>query len=146
MPHVLLAGPLLGTDGHFNINTERDALSNALSWMDFNDAPRQESFGTHAEPLADDLDQLRAALLDRLEEALHHPFPHGQVRGNKFHVGDLHGTPGKSLVMELHGDKRGLWTDFADKSGGDVFDAWAGRLGLSARDDFPKVIDDVRQW
>jgi hypothetical protein len=111
-----------------------------LDFKDFNDAARQRE-----EPI-DDTDALRAALLDRLEAVLQHLFPLGQIRGGKFHVGDIDGTPGKSLVVELDGPRRGLWKDFADDTGGDTIDAWARSRGLSTRQDFPRIVEEIRQW
>ncbi|MDH5528299.1 MAG: AAA family ATPase, partial [Nitrospirota bacterium] len=56
------------------------------------------------------------------------------------------GTKGDSLVVELAGEKRGLWTDFATGEGGDAIALWAGANGLSAKADFPKVIEGAATW
>lgn len=111
-----------------------------IVWLDYNNAPEQR------EDLAADTETLRAALLDRLESVLHYLFPHGRVRGSKFYIGDVDGTPGKSMVVELDGSRRGLWKDFSTEDGGDVLDLWAMSQGLSARHDFPRVVDEIRQW
>ena len=80
-----------------------DCMSaNNVVWLDYNNAPEQRV------DLAADIEALRAALLDRIEDVLLHLFAHGQIRGNKFYVGDIDGTPGKSLVVELEGHRRGL--------------------------------------
>ncbi len=115
-------------------------MTENIVWLDFNDAidPR--------EPLANDTEQLRAGLLDRLEAVLLYLFPQGRLRGDKFYVGDVDGNPGKSLVVELAGDRRGLWKDFASDEGGDVIDVWARARGMSARHDFPRLADELRQW
>ncbi len=115
-------------------------MTGNIVWLDFNDAidPR--------EPLANDTEQLRASLLDRLEAALLYLFPQGRLRGDKFYVGDVDGNPGKSLIVELAGDRRGLWKDFASDEGGDVIDVWARARGMSARHDFPRLADELRQW
>ena len=109
-------------------------------WLDYNDAPeqRQES--------ASDTQALRDGLLDRLESVLLYLFPNGRVRGNKFYVGDIVGTPGKSLVVELEGPRRGLWKDFAEDDGGDLIDAWAKSRGLSTQHDFPRIAEEIRLW
>jgi hypothetical protein len=52
-----------------------------------------------------------------------------RIRGGKFYVGDVDGNPGKSLVVELDGPRRGLWKDFATDEGGDVIDLWARSQG-----------------
>ena len=110
------------------------------SYFNFNDAadPGQ---GT-----GDDVDTLRHALVDRLESVLFFLFPQGRVRSGKFYVGDIDGAPGKSLVVEMEGSRRGLWFDFATDMGGDVFDAWALSRNLSVKNDFPRILDEVRQW
>ena len=109
-------------------------------WLDYNDAPeqRQES--------ASDTQALRDGLLDRLESVLLYLFPNGRVRGNKFYVGDIVGAPGKSLVVELEGPRRGLWKDFAEDDGGDLIDAWAKSRGLSTKHDFPRIAEEIRLW
>ncbi|WP_054075464.1 AAA family ATPase [Comamonas testosteroni] len=115
-------------------------MSNNIVWLDFNDAaePRED--------LANDTEALRAGLLDRLEAAVHYLFPQGRIRGGKFYVGDTDGSPGKSLVVELEGLRRGLWKDFATDEGGDVIDLWARSQGLSAQHDFPRLATELRQW
>ena len=115
-------------------------MTDNIVWLDFNDAadPREDT--------ALDTEALRAALLDRLEAVLQELFPQGRIRGNRFYVGDLDGSPGKSLVVELEGPRRGLWKDFATDEGGDVIDLWARAHGLSARYDFPQVLAEVSRW
>ncbi|MFO0315304.1 MAG: AAA family ATPase [bacterium] len=115
-------------------------MTNNIVWLDFNDAaePRED--------LVSDTEALRAGLLDRLEAVLHYLFPQGRIRGGKFYVGDTDGSPGKSLVVELEGPRRGLWKDFATDEGGDVIDLWARSQGLSARHDFPRLATELRQW
>ncbi|MDH5528383.1 MAG: hypothetical protein OEY97_13915, partial [Nitrospirota bacterium] len=108
-------------------------------WRDFNDAPEQ---GLQTV----DADAVRRDLVDRLEAMLAYLFPNGTTRNGTFQVGDLQGTKGDSLVVELAGEKRGLWTDFATGEGGDAIALWAGANGLSAKADFPKVIESAADW
>jgi hypothetical protein len=109
--------------------------------LDFNDVlePLHQAL-----PL--DKEELRARLLDSLEPALAYLFPHGKVQGDKFYVGDVNGNPGKSLVVELHGPRRGLWHDFATQRGGDMLELWAQARGLSAKGDFAELLRDIAQW
>lgn len=127
---VRLAGPLLGDE----------VMAENVVWLDFNDAldPREAQIN--------DTDTLRAGLQDRLEAVLLYLFPQGRLRGGKFSVGDVEGNPGRSLVVELEGERRGLWKDFASDEGGDVIDLWARSQGLSARHDFPRLANEIRQW
>lgn len=115
-------------------------MADNIIWLDFNDAPEQR------DELASDTDALRAGLLDRLEAVLHYLFPQGRIRGGKFYVGDVDGNPGKSLVVELDGPRRGLWKDFSTDEGGDIIDLWARSQGRSARSDFPRIAAEIRQW
>lgn len=117
-----------------------DMMTDNIIWLDFNDAPEQR------DELASDTDALRAGLLDRLEAVLHYLYPQGRIRGGKFYVGDVDGNPGKSLVVELDGPRRGLWKDFSTDEGGDVIDLWARSQGRSARSDFPRIAGEIRQW
>ena len=89
-------------------------------------------------------DELRGALLARLESVLRHLFPAGEVRSGRFTIGDVLGKPGRSLEVVLDGDKAGLWTDRATGEGGDIFDLIARQRGLDSRNDFPRVIEEAR--
>ncbi len=115
-------------------------MTNNVVWLDFNDAEDQR------EDFIGDTDVLRAGLLERLESVLLYLFPNGRIRGGKFYVGDVNGNPGKSLVVELEGERRGLWKDFATDEGGDIIDLWARAQGLSSRHDFPHLANQIRQW
>ena len=50
-----------------------------------------------------------------------------------------------AIAMKMHGEKRGLWNDHSAGVGGDLFDLVAiTRCGLlSAKDDFPQVLDEA---
>lgn len=117
-----------------------DMMADNIIWLDFNDAPEQR------DELTTDSDALRGGLLERLEAVLHYLFPQGRIRGGKFTIGDVDGNPGKSLVVELEGPRRGLWKDFSTDEGGDVIDLWARSQGRSARSDFPRIAGEIRQW
>jgi len=86
-------------------------------------------------------DQIRAALLARLESVLFTLFPAGKKRRGKFMIGDVLGSPGDSLEVVLEGEKAGLWTDRATGDGGDIFDLIAAHLGIDVLSDFPRVLD-----
>ena len=86
-------------------------------------------------------EEIRAALLGRLESVLSAMFPAGRKRKGRFLIGDILGSPGDSLEVVLDGDKSGLWTDRAVGSGGDIFDLLAGHMGLDVQADFPRVLE-----
>ena len=62
----------------------------------------------------------------------------------KFYVGDVDGNPGKSLVVEMDGSRRGLWNDFSTDEAA-TSSIWA-IAGLSAGQRLPRILDEIRQW
>ncbi|AMP74162.1 phage/plasmid primase, P4 family [Ralstonia solanacearum] len=90
-------------------------------------------------------DEIRAALLARLEFVLSVLFPAGKKRRGKFVIGDILGSPGDSLEVVLDGEKAGLWTDRATGDGGDVFDLIAAQAGLRVATDFAQVLERAMQ-
>lgn len=115
-------------------------MTDNIIWLDFNDAADQRE-----EP-SFDAALLRERLLERVEAVLAFLFPSGKIQGNKFYIGDLQGHPGKSLVVELTGQRRGLWKDFATDEGGDLIDLWAQVHQQCARTDFPAVMTQIQDW
>ncbi len=90
-------------------------------------------------------DEIRAALLARLEFVLSALFPAGKKRRGKFVIGDILGSPGDSLEVVLDGEKAGLWTDRATGDGGDVFDLIAAQAGLRVATGFSQVLERAVQ-
>ncbi|WP_086930729.1 AAA family ATPase [Agarilytica rhodophyticola] len=90
--------------------------------------------------------EVKSRLLDQLTYVLHYLFPEGKEKQKQFIVGDIDGNKGKSLVIELHGSKAGVWHDFATGESGDIFDLWAHHKGFDIRRDFSRVIESVSQW
>ncbi len=115
-------------------------MANNIVWLDFNDAPDP------APKFVDDTRELRAQVSERLEELLAYLYPAGRIRATKFYVGNIQGSPGRSLVVELEGPKRGLWTDFESGFGGDTIDLWAGFHGCDTKSDFPEIAQGLRDW
>lgn len=60
--------------------------------------------------------------------------PHGHRQGRYWQVGDVLGTPGRSLYVRLAGERAGKWTDAATGEHGDLLDLIALNRGLSFRD------------
>ncbi|MGD7180108.1 phage/plasmid primase, P4 family, partial [Ralstonia pseudosolanacearum] len=90
-------------------------------------------------------DEIRAALLARLEFVLSVLFPAGKKRRGTFVIGDILGSPGDSLEVVLNGEKAGLWTDRATGDGGDIFDLIAAWAGLRVSTDFSRVLEHALQ-
>ena len=56
--------------------------------------------------------------------------PNGRREGAEWRVGSVQGEAGKSLGVHLTGAKIGIWSDFANGSGGDLLDLVQACLGL----------------
>ena len=106
-------------------------------WRDFNSAaPQRQEDDRQSEFSVDDI---KARLCGNLRGVLAFLFPAGVFRHGKFLVGDVHGSKGESLTVELSGDKAGMWHDFATKEGGDIISLWAAATGRESRSDFPAM-------
>ena len=109
-------------------------------FLDFNSANNQ-----YSTPEKLDTDDIRNSLLSRIDEALHYLLPNGYVQNNCFYIGDTEGNKGKSLVVQLQGDKQGSWFDFATNQGGDLFNLWAEVRGYG-KNEFPKLLTEINEW
>ncbi len=90
--------------------------------------------------------ELKTQLLQNIRSCLFHLLPRGTFRGDKFYVGDVQGNKGKSTVIELIGERAGLWKDFATGEGGDIIDLWAAVHGKNARIEFSEVAASINRW
>jgi hypothetical protein len=86
-----------------------------INMLDFNDIPKEQPQGALR-------DEVKQALLSRLDSVLERILPGGRVHGQRFVVGNIQGDPGESLSVTLDGESAGLWLDFATGEGGDIFD------------------------
>lgn len=113
------------------------------TWNDFNDAPDQTRPKPEERLTSDDL---KDRLHGRLREVLFYLLPGGKIRHGKFVVGDIHGSKGDSLTVELSGAKIGMWHDFATGDGGDILALWGAVNGLDPRHRFPDIVSQVQEW
>ncbi len=113
------------------------------AWQDFNDAPDQIRAKPEERLSTDDL---KERLHGRLREALFYLLPGGKIRHGKFVVGDIQGSKGDSLTVELSGAKTGMWHDFATGDGGDILALWGAVNGLDPRHRFPDIVSQVQEW
>ncbi len=75
-----------------------------------------------------DFDCIAEAALAQAETLLASWFPAGRLEGREFVVGDVNGTQGRSLSVNLDS---GVWKDFATGEGGsDLISLLAARLGV----------------
>lgn len=123
-------------------------MTNVL-FGDFNGAPVQGGTPPPAPSWAStqpsesyDRDEVRAALLGQLESVLGYLYPNGfsDPKGHTFYIGSLSGEAGESLNVVLHGERAGLWHDFATADGGDIFSLWQAARGLPS---FRETIRDA---
>ena len=120
-------------------------MNGNVTWMDFNNAVPQQT-ETPQRNLAAENEEIKARLTSRIEEVLFHLLPAGKSRYGKFLIGDVAGTPGESMKVELTGEKAGVWYDHAVGHGGDILDLWAVVRGMNTKTEFPRVIEDIRGW
>ena len=77
--------------------------------------------------LGDDYREVAQRLNERIEWLAPELLPNGSRQGRRWwRVGSLSGEPGRSLVVELGGAKRGKWRDYA--SGANFTEAKPGLL------------------
>lgn len=72
--------------------------------------------------------------------------PNGRRHGRYWHVGDVHGSPGRSLYVRLRPSGKsaaGKWTDAATGEHGDLLDIIRTSLGLKS---FPDAIDEAQRF
>jgi putative DNA primase/helicase len=111
--------------------------------LDFNEASSR--LPPSAKDANAERESLRAELLARLESVLRDLLPTAKVRAGKLMVGDVLGSPGRSLEFALDGERQGLWIDRASQQGGDIFDFLALHRGLDTRSQFPEVMSFARE-
>ena len=126
-------------------NSDATSQTSILKTIDFNDAPPQ----CLTEPEYVRLmtrDELKRHLQGRLVDALYHLFPKGKVVRGKFTVGNVLGHAGKSLTVELSGDKIGRWHDFETGEGSDIVSLWGAARGWSDRSQYRDLAISAQEW
>ncbi len=113
----------------------------SITYLNANNATSQQP---HHHALS--TDRVRSGLLSQLETVLVYLLPNGHLHNNTYEVGDIHGSPGDSLKIEITGSKAGLWHDFATNEGGDIFELWAARHGLDTKTQFKQVLQSASDW
>lgn len=85
---------------------------------------------------------IKQRLLSQLESVLSFLLPSGHIHGHEFRVGGLNNEPGKSMSVQLAGERRGVWKDFASDECGDIFALWMGAKNMT----FKEVIADASRF
>jgi len=121
-----------------------DNIIDFKEWFDLNKAAPQHvsQMMGHSESTS----EIKARLINNLSGVLSYLLPGGVFKNNKFYVGDIRGNMGESLVVDISGDKAGMWHDFATGEGGDIICLWAAVTGRDTKYDFPELINDMSDW
>ncbi|CAO3414285.1 DUF7146 domain-containing protein [Azospirillum doebereinerae] len=85
--------------------------------------------------------EMAQRLAREAEAVCRHYLPHGRREGRYWRVGDVHGTPGESLYVRLHGNATGRWADPATGEHGDLLDLIGLNRGLGR---LAAVLDEAR--
>ena len=85
--------------------------------------------------------EMAQRLAREAEAVCRHYLPHGRREGRYWRVGDVHGTPGESLYIRLHGGAIGRWADAATGEHGDLLDLIGLNRGLGR---LAAVLDEAR--
>lgn len=87
--------------------------------------------------MADNFEELAAALLREIDQRLPQWFPAGKVQGREFRIGNLRGDAGQSLAVNLD---TGVWKDFAGGNGGkDLISLYAAIHNLKQGEAFKEL-------
>lgn len=90
--------------------------------------------------MAHDIADLAGRLAGRAKDICERLLPGGKIIGHEYCIGDVHGSPGQSLKINL---RTGKWKDFsASDKGGDLIELWRQCTGLS----LPAVLKEVREY
>ncbi len=113
--------------------------------LDFNNALREKELADFlSSDKGPDRDMILSGLVKEVEQFAAWLFPAAVITPRNVRVGNVHGSPGTSLVVETKGDKRGLWKDFADPSqkGGNLIDLYIAHHGVN----FAQALDELADW
>ena len=110
------------------------------NFLDFNSANNQGQISKQI-----DVEEIRRSLLHRINEVLSHLLPQGYIQNHCYYAGDVEGGKGKSLVVQLQGNKQGCWHDFATNQGGDLLNLWSEVKGYG-KSEFPKLLAEINDW
>lgn len=76
------------------------------------------------------LEELNAALTARAEQVCTHLLKAGKRKGKEWQCGGVDGGPGKSMSVELEGEKAGVWHDRATGETGRLLKLWQLNCGM----------------
>lgn len=79
---------------------------------------------------------------EQAEAVCRYYLPNGRRQGRYWLIGDVSGTPGRSLYVRLSGRRAGKWTDAATGEHGDLIDL----IALNRNLDFRGALDEARSF
>lgn len=85
--------------------------------------------------------ELAALLAQRAPEVAQHLLPRGRIEHGNWVLGSVQGDDGKSLHIQIAGNKAGLWLDFASGEKGDLIGLWQAVRSCSLRDACTEAMD-----
>lgn len=88
------------------------------------------------------IQQVSKMLADRCDAVTTMLFPNGKRVNGHLCVGDVSGSPGESLKVEMHGQHAGHWRDWAGDGKGDLIDLWAQVRGIA----LPEALRQARDY
>lgn len=86
-----------------------------------------------------DINQIKEMLNDRCLSICEMLLPGGVKNGNEFRAGSISGEKGQSLGVHLHGNKKGIWSDFSTGESGDLIGLWCACKGVSFKDGIEQI-------
>lgn len=117
--------------------------------IDLNDARPQGHFAPGQLHDPHYVQDLKGRMAGHYRSILQHLWPNGKFVGPEFEVGDIHGSPGRSLKISTRRDSLGVGSDFASgETIGDLIDCWAfAKNGRKARgSDFAAICDEIEEF
>lgn len=113
--------------------------------IDFTDADTLDQLQRDRRKRHLDAKDVQAQLIPRAEDFVRRLMPHMILHPSRAYaeIGDIHGTPGRSLKIQLTGPKAGQWFDHATGEGGDLLDLYAAVMDI--KNDFPRVLTEISE-
>ena len=87
--------------------------------------------------------EIEQRLRDHAESVALRCLPNGRKEGNYIVAGDVTGTPGSSLVVNIKGAHAGRWRDYAGTDSGDMLDLIEQSQGLAGKG---AAVALAKQW
>lgn len=81
-----------------------------------------------------DITDISRMLTDRAEAVVTTLLPGGKRMNGHWVCGDLSGSPGESLKVNIHGEHAGRWRDWASDEHGDLLDLWGAARGVPVQE------------